>query len=116
MKIVQIARICHQANKALCENLGDFSQSDWSSAPDWQTKSAIKGVRFHLDNPGAGPEASHESWLKEKKEQGWKYGPVKNPEKKEHPCIVTFDELPKEQQAKDYLFKSIVDELRIFIE
>jgi hypothetical protein len=42
---------------------------------------------------------------------GWKYGPVKYPEKKEHPCMVPFAELPKEQQLKDALFRHIVPAL-----
>lgn len=59
----------------------------------------------HLD---ASPSASHDSWLKEKREQGWKYGPVKDADKKEHPCFVPYDELPVEQRTKDYIFSAIV--------
>jgi hypothetical protein len=47
--------------------------------------------------------------MQEKKAAGWIYGPVKDPEKKEHPCIVPYDQLPIEQRTKDYLFKAIVD-------
>jgi hypothetical protein len=46
--------------------------------------------------------------MKQKLDDGWKYGPVKDPEKKEHPCLVSFSELPKEQQAKDFIFRAIV--------
>jgi RyR domain len=52
--------------------------------------------------------ATHDSWLEEKCANGWSYGPVKDEGKKEHPCYVSYDELPKEQQAKDHLFKGIV--------
>lgn len=107
-----IARVCHQTNKAHCENHGDFSQLNWEDAPEWQQDSAIKGVRFHMENPDATASASHESWLKEKTETGWKFGPVKDAEKKEHPCFVPFGELPPVQQAKDKLFKAVVDALR----
>ena len=51
---------------------------------------------------------SHESWLAEKRATGWKYGPVKDPEKKEHPCCVPYAELPAAQQAKDRLFTGTV--------
>lgn len=104
----KIARICHQANKAYCESLGDNSQVDWENAPDWQRRSAVIGVDLHLSGD-YGPEASHESWMKEKLSDGWVYGPVKDADKKEHHCLVPFDELPKDQQAKDYLFKGVVD-------
>lgn len=106
-----IARAAHEINRAYCAALGDDSQPPWEDAPDWQRKSAVNGVEFHLDNPDAGPEASHENWLTEKREGGWKYGPTKDPEKKEHPCIVPFDNLPVEQQAKDYIFRAVVHAL-----
>lgn len=108
MKTEDIARICHEVNRAYCQALGDNSQPTWEDAPGWQRSSAESGVRMHLENPDAGPQASHEAWLREKHDTGWKYGVVKSPETKEHPCIVPFDELPREQQAKDYIFRAIV--------
>ncbi len=105
------ARVCHAVNKAYCEALGDMSQPGWSDAPEWQIQSAKDGVRFHLENPDAGPEASHEKWLEGKRADGWVYGETKDPEKKEHPCMVDFSELPKDQQAKDFIFRAIVHEL-----
>jgi hypothetical protein len=41
--------------------------------------------------------------MKDKLDAGWKYGPVKNAETKERPGLVSFDQLPVEQQAKDCL-------------
>lgn len=108
MDIQSIAAVCHEANYALCRGLGDHSQPTWVDAPDWQVQSAIKGVEFNLENPDAPASASHDSWLEVKRQDGWKYGPVKNPEKKEHPCFVPYEDLPLEQQAKDHLFKAIV--------
>ncbi len=105
----QIARICHEANRAYCAQLDDDSQLPWEDTPEWQRVSAIKGVEFHLANPGASPSRSHEEWLKEKEATGWKYGPVKDPVKKEHPCFLPYDELPAEQRLKDSLFTAIVN-------
>src|SRR5687768_7601884 len=105
MNIEQIAQTAHELNKAYCESIGDFTQPTWENAPEWQRSSAIKGVEFHLANSDAQASASHESWMKQKLEEGWKYGPIKNPETKEHHCIVPFDQLPKEQQAKDFIFR-----------
>lgn len=108
-----IARVCHEANRAYCTTIGDNSQPAWEDAPEWQKESAIKGVLFHLDALKAGvkpsPSASHESWLAEKREAGWKYGPVKDADKKEHPCFVPYNELPFEQRVKDFIFSGIVE-------
>lgn len=109
---MDIARVCHEANRAYCKALGDESQLPWDGAPEWQRSSAVQGVRFILANDDAPPSASHDSWLKEKYATGWKYGPVKDADKKEHPCCVPYDELPVEQKAKDYIFGAIVRSLR----
>lgn len=108
MMIEVAAELCHEANRAYCKALGDDSQSCWGDAPDWQRASAIAGVEFHIANPDAGPSHSHDSWLRQKEADGWKYGPVKDAEKKEHPCFVPYDQLPPEQKAKDYIFGAIV--------
>lgn len=106
--VLAIAMTCHEANRAYCAYLGDDSQKPWADAPDWQRESALKGVEFHLANPDAGDAASHDSWMAQKVADGWVYGETKDEEKKTHPCIVPFDQLPKEQQFKDALFRAIV--------
>lgn len=108
MIIEQIARLCHEVNRAYCHSIGDDSQPSWSDAPTWQKNSAISGVNFHLSNETT-PEQSHANWLKDKVADGWVFGPVKDPEKKEHPCMVPYNELPLEQRTKDFLFKAVVD-------
>jgi hypothetical protein len=116
MTIEQIARICHEANRSLSAGMGDFSQAPWDEAPEWQRTSAMNAVRFHMENPDATADASHEIWMREKLEAGWRYGKVKSAEDRTHPCLVPFDELPPEQQAKDYLIKSIVRALSRFVD
>lgn len=106
--LAAVAAACHAVNRAYCQSLGDDSQAEWADAPDWQRQSAENGVKFHLENPDAGDSASHDNWMAEKVAAGWKYGEVKDEKKKQHPCIVPFDQLPREQQAKDALFRSVV--------
>ena len=108
MKVSDIAKVAHEVNAAYCASQGDTSQKPWDEAPEWQKTSAINGVLFHLENPDAGPSHSHDSWMKEKIEAGWAYGPEKDEEKKTHPCIVPYAELPAQQQAKDYIFRAVV--------
>lgn len=100
------ARAAHEANRAYCLALGDASQLSWDDAPEWQKSSARKGVAGVL--AGNGPRESHESWLAEKRATGWRYGPVKDPAKKEHPCFVPYDELPPAQKSKDGIFVGVV--------
>lgn len=100
------ARAAHEANRAYCLALGDTSQPSWDTAPDWQKSSALNGVAGALgDNT---PEQSHEGWMAEKLAGGWKFGPVKDPDKKEHPCMVPYADLPSSQRAKDSIFLTVV--------
>lgn len=114
MDFDQVAKICHEANRAYCQTLGDNSQQPWEDSPEWQRVSARKGVEFHfahfakLGTVGS-PGASHLKWLEEKEVDGWKYGPVKNLETKEHPCYRPYEELPIEQRRKDYIFAAICE-------
>lgn len=109
--IADCARTCHEVNRAYCRALGDDSQLPWAEAPDWQRSSAVQGVPFLLGNPDAGPEASHESWMRDKVSAGWVYGEVKDASLKTHPCIKPFADLPTAQRAKDFIFHAIVREL-----
>lgn len=107
----QIARVCHEVNRAYCEALGDMSQPAWDDAPEWQRASARMGVDLHMMGD-FGPEASHISWMKQKLDESWKYGAFKDPVNKLHHCLVPFAELPREQQAKDFIFRAVVHQLR----
>lgn len=115
MKVEQIAEVAYETNRIYCQTIGDFSQPRWIDAPKWQRDSAINGVQFHIDNPEAGCSGSHENWLKEKEVDGWKYGEVKDPEKKEHPCFVPYEELPENQKVKDALFVGVVRALKVLL-
>ena len=111
----QLAKVCHEINRAYCIALGDYSQPEWKDAPQSIKDSSRDGVAFHLANPEAGPEGSHNNWYDFKLKQGWVYGPLKVPALKEHPCMVPFGSLPVEQQAKDYIFRAIVHALKPFL-
>ena len=110
--ILQIARVCHEANRAYCETLGDFSQPLWNDAPEWQHQSAINGVLSHGDKleqaQEPSPQRVHEAWLKDKHESGWKYGAEKDHARKEQPAIVPYEQLPESEKLKDYIFSGIV--------
>lgn len=110
---VDIAVITHEANRAYCLALGDDSQPHWDDAPQWQKDSAIAGVTYFFEHfnskNGVYPEPAemHDSWLVQKTKDGWTYGEVKDADKKTHPCMLPYSQLPEEQRQKDVLFQSI---------
>jgi len=112
LTVGQIAKLCHQINKAYCETIGDNSQLDWDLCPKWQKDSAINGVEHVLANPNCEYEDSHNNWFVEKINDGWIYGKEKNEQRKIHPCMVDFNELPLQQQLKDIFF---INTIKTFI-
>ena len=43
----------------------------------------------------------HEVWAQSRMEQGWTYGPERNDQLKQHPCLVPYEQLPEEEKAYD---------------
>ena len=107
-KVNDIARMCHEVNKAWCTMNGDYSQVRWEDTPMSIKKSAISGVEWHLDNDLT-PKESHQGWMDFKEIDGWVYGPIKDMTAKTHPCMVPYEDLPEVDKVKDELFKAIVD-------
>lgn len=107
----KIVKIAHEVNKVYRIALGDYSQPDWDDLSDHQKKSALASVAFYRANPYASPEDNHNEWIKDMKSRGWKHGEIKDTQKKEHPCIIPFNDFPQDQKAKDYIFRGIVKQL-----
>lgn len=112
LNITQIARICHETNRAYFQTIGDPSQKSWHDAAGWQRDSAIKGVQFKLDNPDAPASRQHDAWMADKMAQGWVWGTEKNEDLKTHPFMMPYDHLPAAQRLKDFLFVGIVEAFR----
>lgn len=95
----------HEANKEIQQQTGEF-------IPELSihlTQSILDGVYFVLDNPNCTPEQQHNNWVHFKRADGWRYGQTKDFERKEHPCLVPYSELPEIQQRKDDVFRQTLD-------
>ena len=44
---------------------------------------------------------THDVWAKQRLAEGWKYGATRNDERKEHPCLVAYEELPENEKEYD---------------
>lgn len=106
VQITAAARAAHEANRAYCIAIGDNSQQSWGETSQDNRDASVALVRRTVD--GLTPEQEHEGWCKVKREQGWQYGPARDNEKKLHPCLVPYAELPPAQRAKDALLGGVV--------
>lgn len=48
MLISDLAKICHEANKAYCESQDDYSEQYWKDSSAWERDSAIEHVEYFL--------------------------------------------------------------------
>lgn len=55
----------------------------------------------------------HDVWAETRISQGWKYGKKRDDEKKTHPCLVPYDELPEEE--KEYDRKTSIGTLKLIM-
>jgi RyR domain len=99
----QVARVTYEANRAYCEIIGEPTLP-FEAVAD----SVVDGVAALVADPSLTPEELHRRWYAKKVSDGWIYGKVKDAEKKTHPQMVIWNQLPEEQRIKDYLFQAIV--------
>lgn len=58
-------------------------------------------------------ENNHDHWARKRIEEGWTYGPRRNDERKEHPDLVPYQELPEAE--KEYDRKTVLEALKAII-
>jgi ryanodine receptor 2 len=56
---------------------------------------------------------NHDVWARQRLAQGWRYGPRRDDERREHPCLVPYEQLPESEKDVDrstalQLLKAIV--------
>ena len=104
-----MAQVVHEAMRAYVRLTGGTPQLPWLEAGDQQ--STIDGVKFVLANPKAGDAGQLDAWMNAKLLDGWMWGETLDRAAKRHPNLIPFDELPPTEQAKDRLFRAVVNAL-----
>ena len=56
---------------------------------------------------------THEVWSAARIREGWTYGPKRDDVKREHPCLIPYEELPEEE--KEYDRKTSQETLRLIL-
>jgi hypothetical protein len=56
---------------------------------------------------------AHDHWARQRILEGWRYGPSRDDPKKEHPCLVPYEQSPDSE--KEYDRKSAMETLKAII-
>lgn len=55
----------------------------------------------------------HDNWAQSRLNEGWTYGPERNDNLKQHPCLVDYDDLPEIE--KDYDRNTAIETLKLIL-
>lgn len=109
MEVEVAARAAHEAIRTLQIQNGEPNvASPWETVGQDIKDSCFIGIERVINNPNISNEELHDSWIKTKERQGWKYGEVRSEADKLHPCMVPYEELPAFQRLKDAMFRNVV--------
>ena len=114
-QIEQAAQILHNWNRAYCTTIGNPPDQPWEQISDHDRENRQKAIRFLLQHPQASPEDVHHEWARDRTEQGWTLGAVRNEDLKTHPNLVPYGELPAAQRTKGTFARTAVEFVREMI-
>jgi len=55
----------------------------------------------------------HEIWTQQRMAEGWRYGKERNDVRKEHPCLVSYKDLPENE--KEYDRQTAIETLKVLL-
>jgi hypothetical protein len=58
-------------------------------------------------------ENVHNVWVQRRMAEGWIWGPTRNDEARQHPCLVPYQELPESE--KEYDRDTVLETLRVIL-
>ena len=107
-----VARACHAVNDIMKDAQDDPGPSvPFSWMPPEEQEIVIAGVR--AARQGATPRELFDRWASAKRALGWTWGPARDPDRKTHPNLVAYDDLPAAQRDKDRVFLAIVTAMTV---
>ena len=56
---------------------------------------------------------THDTWARKRMIEGWTYGPERNDKRRQHPCLVPYEELPDSE--KEYDRRIAIQTLKVVI-
>jgi hypothetical protein len=68
---------------------------------DWDAEKLVFSEDDPQDEVSLMARMEHDSWCQRKMEQGWRYGPEKDPARKTNPSLISWDELPEVEKEKN---------------
>ena len=117
-----VAQMAHDAVCTFCISEA-ISRRTWNEITDADKELSLRAMKSLLDSRVFDPpcldiaslaEIVWDAWMQSAISLGWKYGPVKDEKKKEHPSIVPdYKTLSTFEKTKDYIYIGIIQSILI---
>lgn len=104
--VIHAAILAHETNRCFARILGNYRHTSWGHETEEQRQSVLQGVRWVLGGLISASEL-HQHWRVWRLERGWTAGPL-DAERKTHPSLVPYADLPPAQREKRRLFVRVV--------
>jgi len=99
-----IAQISYETARAWSRVTGGERLPSWGSLSDREKRRAISDAERLRPPPEATLAEWHAARVAEMKADKWVYGEKKDTDRKVHPCLVPFEDLPRSEIVKIGLF------------
>lgn len=116
MNLLQLAKLCHSAINDFKFLIMKEYPIFWDDAEQWMVDDTIGSIEMIVSSDNPTYDMLHNHWMDMKVSAGWSFGEVTDRPNKIHNCIIPFDELSPEEQAKDKLFVELVLTYKPFID
>jgi hypothetical protein len=104
----QIAKATHDIVRAFQKGSQQTFSPIWENTNDEEKQDMICNVFLVRGDPYITPKEIHAEWLKKKKEDGWVYAGNKITRLKRHPCLLNWNMIGREEQAKYFIISTII--------
>lgn len=104
----QIAKTCHIVHTTFSQAIGHGTQPSFDEVSEAHKNTIISSIEKILSGEITSPMQSHDNFVKEKLEAGWKHSDEYSIENKTNPRLVPFSELPNSNRIKEELFFNTV--------
>ena len=113
--VPELAEALHTVTRLLGRTDGQ-TISTWAELGNEDRLRSAMAINAIMRDSTRTAEELHNLWLQIKVSMGWKYGPVYNLGKLEHPCIISFDRLPTEEKLKDEIWLFLTELFRPYMQ
>jgi hypothetical protein len=109
--ITAFAQIAYKLDQAYQVAISGESRPNWHELKPEDRKNITDRAIYYLTDPNAVVSSLHERWAHTKYSEGWSYAPQFSEEKKHHPMLVSYADLPLSRRVGDTLFMQTIQTL-----